>query len=89
MEHGEVSQCKRDTERVRDFASKRQRFLGRFQSAIRIAEMPVAVADVGMAEDAHVDAVQFGVVAAAGSRPLPSFAEANHGLFGRRRGEMS
>src|ERR1700704_4525941 len=24
MEHGQVSQCKRDTERVRDFASKRQ-----------------------------------------------------------------
>src|SRR3981081_1709869 len=66
MEHGQVSQCKRDTERVRDFASKRQRFLGCFQSAIRIAEMPVAVADVGMAEDAHVDAVQFGVVAAGG-----------------------
>ena len=67
MEHGQVSQCKRDTERVRNVASKRQRFLGRFQGAIRVTEMPVAVPDIGMAEDAHVDAVQLGLVAARGA----------------------
>src|SRR5207248_3577451 len=66
MEHGEVSQCKRDTERVRDFAGKRQRLLGPFQCVIQIAEMPLAMRHIGMAEDSHVDAVDRGVIATAG-----------------------
>jgi hypothetical protein len=67
MEHGEVSKRKCDTERVRDLAGNRQGVLGRVQCAIRIAEMPIAVCDVGMAEDAHVDAVDFGVILAGGA----------------------
>ena len=65
VEHREVIERKRDAERVRDFAGKRQRFFGRLQGAIRIAEMPVAVRDIGAAEDAQVDAVDFGMAAAA------------------------
>jgi len=65
MEHGEVSKRKCDTERVRDLAGHRQRVFSGVQCVIRITQMPVAVCNVGMAEDAHVDAVDFGVVAAA------------------------
>jgi hypothetical protein len=45
---------------------QRQRFIGQVQGSVRIAEMPVAVPDVGTAEDAHIDTVDFGVVAAVG-----------------------
>src|SRR5262245_28763607 len=64
MEHGQASKRTCDTERVRDLAGNQQGVLGRVQCAIRVAEMPVAVPDIGVAEDAHVDAVHFGVVVA-------------------------
>src|SRR5262249_55957559 len=70
MEHGEVSKRKCDTEGVRDLTGNRQRVFGRVQCAIRIAKMPVAVCNVGMAEAPHVDAVDLGVGAMGGDARL-------------------
>ena len=50
---------------VRIFASECEPFLGDFEATNGIAEMPVAVADVSVAEYPHVDPVNLRMIAAA------------------------
>ena len=57
VEHRQVIERKRYAEGARDFPGECKRFLGGLQGAIRIAEMPFAVAKVCAAEDAHIDTV--------------------------------
>jgi hypothetical protein len=57
VEHRQVSEREGYAEGVRDFPGECKRFLCGLQGADWIAKMPVAVANVCAAEDAHIDAV--------------------------------
>ena len=57
VEHRQVIERERYAEGVRDFPGECKRFLCGLQGAVRIAKVPIAVANVCAAEDAHIDAV--------------------------------
>ena len=59
VEHREVIERKRYAEGVRDLPGQRKPFLCSLQGTVWIPEMPLAVAKVFAAEDAHIDAVDF------------------------------
>ena len=62
-QHGEIIKGQRDTERVCSFPRQCQPRLCCLKGALRITEVPIAVADISAAKHPHIDAVDLGVVA--------------------------